>query len=286
MNAILFRHPVLFVIIGLIVLFVPSYWGLALGIWQSDAQFHAPIILIFSFWLLWRNFRQARQQGVLNPLIPANVSGSIFLGVGLLIYILGRSQEMALFEVVSQIPILTGVLLLVFGRSCLRWAWFPLFFMFFMVPLPGSVIDSLTGPLKQAISYTVENLLYEAGYPIARVGVTLMVGHYQLLIADACSGLNSMFSLGALGMLFIYLIDRPSKLFNALMIASIIPIAFLANMVRVTLLVLITFYWGDEAGQGFLHGFAGMVLFLTAIGGFILLDIGLIYIISKAKSVN
>jgi exosortase len=144
--------------------------------------------------------------------------------------------------------------------------------MIFMVPLPWSLVDAITGPLKQWISDIVESLLYAAGYPIARTGVILSIGQYQLLVADACSGLHSMFSLSALGTLFMYIMGRTSKLHNAIMLASILPIAFVANIIRVIILVLVTYHLGDEAGQGFLHGTAGMVLMLAALAFLFALD--------------
>ena len=93
-----------------------------------------------------------------------------------------------------------------------------------------------------------------------------------MLVADACSGLHSMYSLTALGTLFMYIMGRTSRLHNALMLVSILPIAFVANIVRVMALVLITYHLGDEAGQGFLHGTAGIVLMLVALAFFFALD--------------
>jgi exosortase len=114
--------------------------------------------------------------------------------------------------------------------------------------------------------------LHWVGYPISRSGVTISIGQYQMLVADACSGLHSMFSLSALGTLFMYIMARRSKVHNAVMLISILPIAFAANIVRVMTLVLITYHLGDEAGQGFLHGAAGMVLMVTALLAFFALD--------------
>jgi exosortase/archaeosortase family protein len=90
-----------------------------------------------------------------------------------------------------------------------------------------------------------------------------------------------MFSLSALGMLFMYLTGRKSYVNNVIMLVSILPIAFAANVLRVAVLVLVTYYWGDEAGQGFLHGFAGIVLFATALGCFFLLDMVLSFFTKK-----
>ena len=98
------------------------------------------------------------------------------------------------------------------------------------------------------------------------------IGRYELLVADACSGLNSMFSLAALGALFIHIMGRQSRLHTALLVLAIVPIAFAANIVRVVSLVLITYHFGDAAGQGFLHGAAGIVLMLVALLAFFALD--------------
>jgi exosortase len=168
--------------------------------------------------------------------------------------------------------VLTGSLLLLIGPAALRVAWFPLAYLVFMIPLPGVFVDAVTGPLKGWISSIVTDVLYAAGYPIARNGVTITVGQYQMLVADACSGLHSMFSLSALGTLFMFIMGRKSRLHNLVMLASILPIAFTANIFRVMFLVLITYHYGDEAGQGFLHGAAGMVLMVIALLSFFALD--------------
>jgi exosortase/archaeosortase family protein len=81
-----------------------------------------------------------------------------------------------------------------------------------------------------------------------------------------------MFSLAALGALFIHIMGRKSHLHTALLVLSIVPIAFAANIVRVISLVLITYHFGDAAGQGFLHGAAGIVLMLVALAAFFILD--------------
>jgi len=116
-------------------------------------------------------------------------------------------------------------------------------------------------------------------YPIARTGVILSIGQYQMEVANACSGLNSMYSLSAIGILYLYLMRHTSVQRNVILVASLWPIAFLANIIRVIALVLITYYFGDAAGQGFFHGFAGIALFSIAIGMFFVLDylVGRIY---------
>jgi exosortase B len=127
------------------------------------------------------------------------------------------------------------------------------------------VVDALTMPMKMAVSYVAEHILFWANYPIARTGVILQIGQYKLLVADACAGLHTLFTLEALGLLYLNIIQHDSLFRNATLAVLIIPISFTANVIRVMVLTVITYHFGDEAGQGFLHGFAGIVLFLSAL---------------------
>jgi exosortase B len=262
------RAPWLLLIAGWAAMYGPSYWNLSQTLWRTDEQFHGVIVLVVTAWLILSR----REQAVARPPVPHSALGGVIFAFGLLFYILGRSQDILVFEVASQIPVLAGALLILHGGSAIRVLWFPLLYIIFMVPLPGVLVDAMTSPLKQWVSILAENILYTFGYPIARSGVTLSIGSYQLLVADACSGLHSMFSLSALGLLYMYLVARKSWMHNLFMAASILPIAFAANIVRVLILVLITYHLGDETGQGFLHGMAGMVLIVTALLFFFLLD--------------
>ena len=252
------RWPVL---LGLAVLFLPTYADLNRTLWNAEENAHGPIALLVVLWLFW--FK--RHALLAEPQQVKPVAGGMLLGFGLLLYALGRSQEILLFEIGSEMLILGGALLMLRGVPAVRTLWFPLFFLIFLIPVPGFIVDTLTGPLKHYISILVEQAIYAAGYPIARNGVTLSIGPYQLLVADACSGLNSMFSLSAMGLLYLYLMQRTSMARILILVASIWPIAFFANVMRVIILVLVTYYFGDEAGQGFLHGFAGILLFVIAL---------------------
>ncbi len=250
------------IVFGLLVLYAPTYWMLAHGLWNSDDYAHGPIVLVVTLFLIWQQRAVFMRDASAPPTRGEAASGWVFLVLGLLTYAVGRSQDILLLEVGSQIPVILGALLVTLGVSAARALWFALFFLLFMVPLPGFVVDAATGPLKQYISVIAEQILYVAGYPIARSGVTLTIGQYQLLVADACSGLHSMFSLSAMGLLYLYLIRHTSVARNLIIMAAILPIAFAANIVRVIVLILVTYHLGDEAGQGFLHDFAGIMLFV------------------------
>ncbi len=254
--------PWLPIIAGLIVLYVPSLVDLLGGIWSTDEQKHGPIVLSIACWLAWRKWPQMWQASEGRPTSAWGWPIFIF---GLLLYAIGRSQGILFFEIGSVIWLLSAILLLARGTAALKAQWFALFFMLFMIPLPGALVDAVTMPMKMAVSYVAEHVLFWIGYPIARTGVILQIGQYKLLVADACAGLHTLFTLEALGLLYLNIVRHDSLFRNVTLAIFIVPISFTANVFRVMVLTLITYHFGDAAGQGFLHGFAGMVLFLTAL---------------------
>jgi exosortase B len=250
------------IIAGLIVLYLPSLVDLFRGIWSTDQQAHGPIVLGIACWLIYRKWPEMWRLSENRSVAPSGWPIFIF---ALTLYVIGRSQGILLMEIGSVIWMLTAILLLMRGSAALKAQWFPLFFMLFMIPLPATVVDTLTMPMKMAVSYVAESILFWANYPIARTGVILQIGQYKLLVADACAGLHTLFTLEALGLLYLNIIRHDSLFRNVTLAILIVPISFTANVIRVIVLTLITYHFGDEAGQGFLHGFAGMVLFLSAL---------------------
>ena len=248
-------------ILGLLALAIPSFIDLARDVWPRDDQGHGPLILAVSAWLAWQ------RRGALRDCAdrPQPLVGGVLLALGLFCYLLGRTQKIDTIEVGALLPLLAGLLLLAKGWGGLRIMAFPLFFLIFLVPLPGLFVQWVTTPLKMAVSSVAESVLAAAAYPVARTGVILQVGPYQLLVADACAGLNSMFTLEALSLLYLSVVGHTSLRRNLFLAVMALPVAFCANVVRVIILVLLTYHFGDRAGQGFLHGFAGMLLFLVAL---------------------
>jgi exosortase B len=250
------------VLAGFAILFTPTFHDLFTGPWIGEEQGHGPIIFGLALWLLYRRWPE-----MLAATSPPRAcwAGWLVLGVGLLAHMLGRSQHILMLEIVSIIVVMAAIVLVKRGGPALRILWFPFFFMLFMVPLPAEFVAAVTMPMKMAVSWATEHLLFAFGYPIGRSGVILQIGQYQLLVADACAGLQTLLTLEALGLFYLNLMRHPSAFRNIALALFIVPISFSANVIRVMVLTLITYYFGDAAGQGFLHGFAGMVLFVTAL---------------------
>lgn len=266
--------PQVFWVITLLVLatlYSPSFYGLATTLWATDEQGHGPIILLISAFLFW----QKKEVLFSKEFYPSKLSefiGTATLIFGGITFLIGKYLGMLAFEIGSLIIILSAIVLLYKGSKALRKLIFPIFFLIFMIPLPGIVVDTLTLPMKILVSNVAEFTLYELGYPIARDGVILQIGYYKLLVADACAGLHTVFTLEAMGLLYLHLIKRDSFFRNVTLAIMIIPISLIANSTRVIVLVLVTYYFGDEVGQGFIHGFAGLVLFGVALVLIILFD--------------
>jgi exosortase B len=232
------------------------------GLWVDDEHSHGPIILSISLWLLWKRWCELPN---LSSYEPAPTLAWLCFIVAAAFYIPGRALDIIYFETGAFVWALAGIVLMTGGTALLNKLKFPLIFMLFMVPLPNTLVGPLSSVMKLAVSAVTVNILAWFDFPVARNGVVIYLGQYQLLVADACAGMRTLFMLEALGILYLNLVQYPSKLRNIVLPILIIPISFTANVVRVIVLSLITYYWGNAAGQGFLHGFAGMVLFLAGL---------------------
>ncbi|WP_028310601.1 exosortase B [Derxia gummosa] len=264
-------------VVGLVALYAPSLLDLSRTLWQSSEQSQGPLVLAVSGWLIWQRWQ------TLPPTTGRRgVTGWSLLALGLLMYALGRSQGVLMFELGSLIVMVAASIALLRGARALPHFAFPLVFLLFMIPLPAAVVAALTQPMKAAVSASVVGLLQPLGYPIARSGVIISIGQYDLLVADACAGLQTLFSLESLGLLYLDQVRHPRLARGVILALLVFPIGFVANVVRVAVLALITYHLGDAAGQGFLHGFAGIVLFLCALALIIAAD-GLLRRLLPAK---
>lgn len=254
--------------LGVLALLVPTLVSVARESWTGETGVHGPIVLATGIWLFarrWPELMEIRRPGAFAGVLALVVPS-------LLVYAFGRAFDFLAVEVLALGGVLVALFYGAFGIEALRRMWFPIFYLLFVVPIPGWVIDSITGPLKSYVSVSATWLLTHAGYPIVREGVTLYVAQYQLLVEDACAGLNSLISLTAISLFYIYILHNASWRYAMFLMLWIIPVALLANLVRVMILVLITYHFGNAAAQGFLHSTAGLVMFASALIGIFAVD--------------
>lgn len=246
---------------GWLTLLIPTLWDYLFGQWSAYSQGHELLLLSVVIWLMWREWPQIASLPDVRPTWWAMLA----LAGGLLAYAFGRTQEFIRVEMISLWWVSLCAVLLCKGFAGLRRTWFAWLFALFMMPIPFSLVLTLTAPLKEAVSALATLMLGSVGYPVGRTGVIITVGQYQLLVAEACAGLHSMFILEAMGLLYSYLVNHQSWGRNMLLAVFAVPVSFAANVVRVMILVVVTYHFGDEVGQGFVHNFAGIVLFAVAL---------------------
>lgn len=254
--------------LGLLILGVPTFVNVARDSWTGETGVHGPIVLATGIWLFAQRWQEL--QSIARP--GRGLFAAALMALSLIAYVFGRAFDFLAIEVLAFGGVLLALFYLAFGGEAVRRMWFPIVYMGFVVPIPGWVIDTITGPLKAYVSHSATYLLERAGYPIVREGVTLYVAQYQLLVEDACAGLNSLISLTAISLFYIYVLHNASWRYALFLMLWIIPVALLANLLRVIILVLITYHFGNAAAQGFLHSTAGLVMFATALLGIFAVD--------------
>ena len=255
-------------VIGILVLVIPTMISLARDAWSTESGVHGPIVLATGSWLIARRWKELRSIAVpgSTPVL------ALLIGGALLAYVFARAFDFLSIEVAAMGVFLVGVFYAYFGGEAVKRIWFPIFYLGFMIPIPGYMVDAATAPLKAYISHSATWLLANAGYPIVREGVTLYIAQYQLLVEDACAGLNSIISLTAISLFYIYILHNASWRYSVFLMLWIIPMAMLANLVRVIILVLLTYHVSNDAAQGYLHSTAGLIMFATALIGIFAVD--------------
>jgi exosortase len=255
-------------VVAALILAIPTIIRLGQQVWTMEIGAHGPIVLATGAWLVWRQVpamqAEARRGHWLLTLAGVLVS--------LPIYVFGRAYDLISLETAGLYAFGLSLLHDRVGLRVMLKNWFPLFYLSLLLPIPGWVLDEVTAPLKLLVSQLSAGLVEPFGIPLVREGVTMTVGPYQLLVEDACSGMNSLIGLVAITLFYIYLLRNAGWRYSMFLVALIIPIAIIANTLRIVTLILLTYFFGDAVGQGFLHVTAGLVLFALSLTLMFLID--------------
>lgn len=248
-------------LLGIAAILLPTMFDVARLTWTTEQGGHAPIIVATGGWLLWRELKATEARPHPGKLFI----GALLFGGLLTVYVLARITGILEIEGFAMYGAILSAFYLLVGGALLRAVWFPLLYLAVALPPPDTVVAAITQPVKLWISSTAVQLLQAFGYPIASSGVTIQIDNYQLLVAAACAGLNSIISLSAICLFYVYIRHRSDPISFLTVAALVIPVAVFSNLVRVMALILVTYYFGEAAGQGFIHDFAGLTVFLVAL---------------------
>lgn len=247
--------------LGCAILALPTMFQVATDSWSTEQGGHGPLVLATGIWAVWRELKGKPvdlRSGSLLVSIP-------LMAIALAVFVTARITGIIEIEAFAMYGALVVAAYTLFGPALIRAIWFPLVYLAFTLPPPDTVVAFVTQPIKIAISSWAVSLLHVLGYPVASSGVTIQIGQYQLLVIAACAGLNSIVTLTALCLFYVYLRHRSNPVAFLVIAIAAIPVAVVSNFVRVLALVLITYHFGDAAAQGFVHDFAGLLMFSVAL---------------------
>jgi exosortase len=251
----------LLLMFGLAAIVIPTMAFVVRESWSTEEGAHGPIVLFTGIWLVSRLWKEAKLKMTPAPALPVAVLAALFLPM----YVFARVTQIVEIEGYLMYALVLIAVFSFIGAQAMKALWFPFFYMLFLFPPPATIVALVTTPLKILISKAAITFLHLFGLPIGGAGVMIQIGQYQLLVAAACSGLNSIVSLSAISFFYIYLRHQANWRYALLLVFMIIPVAIIANFIRVIILILITYYSGEAAAQGFLHNFAGLTMFAFAL---------------------
>jgi len=248
-------------------LYVPIFTKLYRVRWDLLDYSHAFFILPIFLWLIWRKRNEIRKLAAYSR-AGLNLPGLIGILIGIFMFLVGSRFDYSSVITLSILPLVSGLIYFLYGTAILKLLTFPLLYLLLLVPPPMGIIDSITLPMRYGISDLAQKILSLLQFPIKRNGLLLTIGYNDIFMGQPCSGFRSLITLFSLGLVYVYLSSStiPKKI---ILTISIVPLALLGNLVRVMALCLITFYFGEEVGQGFFHNFSGIVMFIITVLGLI-----------------
>jgi len=240
------------------------YSGVVAGLvhdWIHDENYsHGFLIVPLAAYFVWE--RRARLRSV-RPRPTA--LGLVLVLASLAMLVAGVLGAEFFLARVSLIGVIAGTVLFLAGWEWLRVVAFPIAFLILMVPIPAIVFNQIAFPLQLFASRFGVSAMRLCSVPVLREGNVIILANTTLEVAEACSGIRSLVSLLTLGLVYGYFAD--SRLWVRVVIAaSTVPIAIVANGLRVAGTGVLAHYLGPDVAQGFFHTFSGWLVFVAAFG--------------------
>lgn len=236
--------------------FIPVFPDMVVDWFSHTDNSHALLVPLISLYFVW-----AKRHEIYRSEISTSWLGLGIMIVSLIIYLLSYAGGIAVFSRLMMISSLIGLLWYFLGTPIIRLMAFPLCFLFFMVPIPITLLGLVAFPLQLIATKISANLIQFCSIPVYREGNMLFFLQTQLEVAEACSGIRSIMSLTMLSVVFSY-VSSGRWWINAILILSALPVAMTANIIRVSGTGVLAHFFGGQVARGFLHEFSGLVVFV------------------------
>lgn len=204
--------------------------------------------------------------------------GCVVLFLALSVYLLSYAGGLVFPARVAMVLSLYGLIWLTLGSGIIRILAFPILFLLFMIPVPYSLLSLVSAPLQLMATKISANVIGACSIPVFREGNMLYFVGSQLEVAEACSGIRSIMSLTMIAFAFANM-SRAGWKGRTILILSAIPLAIVANIIRIAGTGVLAHFYGDKVARGFLHEFSGIAIFVF---GFMAL-LGVFTLINRKK---
>lgn len=245
-------------------IFFPVYPGLYntwINLANSDNSYGI-LVPFISFYFVWGKKEKLKMAVISNSSL-----GLVVFIASLLLYLVGYAGGIAILQRLMIVLSLVGLITYIFGKEIYSILAFPLYFLFFMVPIPESIVNIVSFPLQTYATIISSKIIQLCGIPVYREGHMLFFTETQLEVAEACSGIRSISALLMLSVIFMSQCNN-NKAMKTIIILSSVIIAFVANIFRVSGTGILAHFFGAGVARGFLHEFSGMAVFAV---GFVML---------------
>ncbi|MBU1193720.1 MAG: exosortase/archaeosortase family protein [Proteobacteria bacterium] len=222
---------------------------------HSDES-HGILVPLICLYLAWQKKDRLAEENA-----QTSLTGLWILMASMAIYLASFAGSVAVVSRLMIVTSLIGIVLFVYGRRIFKILAFPMMFAFFMVPVPESIVGMISLPLQLFATDISAFLIHAVNVPVYQEGNMLYFAQTQLEVAEACSGIRSITALTMLSVLFVYLLEF-TLWKKVVILLSAVPIALIANIVRVTGTGILAHFFGAQVARGFLHDFSGMVVFI------------------------
>jgi exosortase len=240
-----------------------SFWPTLVhlfGEWVHDPQYsHGLLVPAFSGVLLW-----VRRDRFPVRATPAPMAGLALLAIGSAARVFSGFMYVDWLESASLLPCILGVILTFGGWPTLRWAAAPVLFLIFMIPMPYRTTIWLGFPLQQLATTASTYVLQTLGQPAIAEGNTIWIRDFQLSIVKACSGLSMLVTFVTFATAVCLVVDKPIS-DKLLILLSAIPIALVANIIRIVVTGLMFLHVSEERAQTVFHDAAGWIMMPLAL---------------------
>ena len=228
--------------------------------WNTKEEYgYGYMIPVIALFLVWQRKNQLAEMEFRH-----STAGLILIVFGGLLFFLGAVATTHTLSQYGLVVTILGVALALLGWKAFRIIAVPLALLFFMVPLPPFIYNTLSTKLQLLSSQIGVEVIRWFGISVYLEGNVIDLGTYKLQVVEACSGLRYLFPLMSLSFIAAY-IYKAAFWKKALVFLSSIPITVLMNSFRIGVIGVLVEYGGPEQAEGFLHDFEGWIIFMACI---------------------